>query len=509
VDEKMQGLDETELLAQLAVDLYGVPSEVAARAVRRARAAEERGQHLSVPTILLDGGQINGDQAEALRNHSDVTAKVNVEILDQKTSLDYFDDEHPRVIAGFKLLQRLGGGTMGAVYLAEQTQTGQRHALKVLGPQWRQHETLLARFQRESQHAGKLNHPNIVRGLYAGFDRESDRHYFVMEYIQGVSVQTLLSQRGRLNQGAAVRILWEVAHGLAHAHSKGIIHRDIKPANILIDPAGVAKLADFGLAKDFYGNETALTKTKQGFGTPFYMPYEQAISARTADPRSDLFALGATFYHMLTGRLPFEGQTPLEITEKKQLGEYPRATDVLPSLSPKLDVILEKLLARKPEERYQSASDLIIALDESSLVPAALNLDQIASGQGPSIFLSDQPTRHDEEQQPEERHWYLWAGRENGKLTCRRASTAQILDALHGRQMTLEQQVSRSPRGPYRPLREFIEFRMPSRSDSTLPPSDPTPRGWSGRLVMYAVSGFIVLFSLAFWLIWFFTREQP
>jgi serine/threonine-protein kinase len=502
----MQGLDEAELQAQLAMELHGVPAEAAAQAVRRVRAAEARGQHLSLATLLHDGGYLSDEQADALRNNSDVTMKMDVEIVDQKTTLDYFDDDHPRIIAGYKLVQRLGGGTMGAVYLVEQLQTNQRHALKVLGPQWRQHETLLARFQREAEHAAKLNHPNIVRGFYAGLDRETDRHYFVMEYIQGVSVQTLLSQRGRLNQAAAVRILWEVAHGLAHAHSKGIIHRDIKPANILIDSAGVAKLADFGLAKNTFSNDVLLTKTKQGFGTPFYMPYEQSVSARTADPRSDLFALGATFYHMLTGRLPFEGQTPLEITEKKQAGTYARATDVLPSLSPKLDVILEKLLARKPEDRYQTASDLIIALDETRLVTAALNLDQIASDGGPSIYLSDQPTRHDDQQVTTDRHWYLWGGRQNGKLLARRASTAQIHDALNARQMTLEQQVSRSPRGPYRPLRDFIEFRMPTGSASTLNAPDPAPRRWSGRAIFLAVSGFIILFSLAFWLYYWLTR---
>src|SRR5262245_2460762 len=123
--QTMQGLDEAELQAQLAVELHGVPAEAAAQAVRRVRSAEARGMHLSLPTVLLDGGYLNDAQAEALRNNSDVTVKMDVEIVDQKTTLDYFDDEHPRVIAGYKLIQRLGGGTMGAVYLVEQLQTNQ------------------------------------------------------------------------------------------------------------------------------------------------------------------------------------------------------------------------------------------------------------------------------------------------------------------------------------------------------------------------------------------------
>lgn len=455
--------DEAQLVAQRAVERFGISADVAAQVVRRVHAAEKLGHRLNVITVLEDSGHLTTEQAEALRGEVGFTSVVSVKLADPAMSLEMFDDEHPKNIAGFKMQKRLGGGSMGAVYLVEQMQTGQRYALKVLGPQWRRHDTLLARFQRESQHAAKLNHPNIVRGFYAGLDRETDRHYFVMEYINGMSVQTLLSQRGRLGLRPATRILWEMAHALAHAHTKGIIHRDIKPANIIIDPLGTAKLTDFGLAKDFFGNETSLTKTKQGFGTPFYMSFEQSTSARSADHRSDLFSLGATYYHMITGRLPFEGQTPLEITEKKREGAYTPASQHVPALPPQVDVFLAKLLARKPEDRYQSASDLIIALDESNVVPTTLNLEEAVSDSKPSIYIADQPTVHDDTQSEADdgRSWYLWSGHQNGKLVCKRASTEQIQGALAEQQITLDQQVSRSPRGPYRPLREFIEFRLP------------------------------------------------
>jgi serine/threonine-protein kinase len=494
---------EADQQARLAVDRFGVPPEVVAQAVRRVEAAEKLGHHLNVAALLLESGHISSVQAEELQRETEYSSVVSVQVVDHRISLDYFDDEHPSVIAGFRLLKRIGGGSMGAVYLVEQIQTGQRYALKVLGPQWRQHDTLLARFQRESQHAAKLNHPNIVRGFYAGFDRETDRHYFVLEYINGVSVHSLLTQRGRLAQNPAVRILWEIAHGLAHAHVKGIIHRDIKPANILIDPMHVAKLTDFGLAKDFFGNETNLTKTKQGFGTPFYMAYEQAISARGADQRSDLFSLGASFYHMLTGRLPFEGQSPLEITEKKREGTYTPVTQLIPELSPKLDDIIAKLLAKKPEERYQSASDLIIALDESHLVPASLNLDEEVSLSHPTVHPSDQPTQHDDDHAEDERCWYLWTAQENGKLYCRKSTAELIHVALERQQFTLEQMVSRSPRGPYRPLREFIEFRMPTDASAV-----PPPKRWQGRTVFYAFLG-IVLLSMFFLALWLWLAPRP
>lgn len=493
----MPSVHEADHLAQLAMEQFDLPADVVAQILRNVKNAEKLGHHLNIVTQLQDAGYLNDEQASQLLQTSDGSF-ISIQVSEQKKlDVEYFDDENPRYVAGFELIKRLGGGTMGAVYLVTERRTKQRYAMKVLGPQWRQHETLLARFQREAQHAAKLDHPNIVRGFYAGTDKETERHYFLMEYIDGVSVQTLLAQRGRLSPGVALRILWEIAHGLAHAHSRGIIHRDIKPANILLDPTGVAKVTDFGLAKDRFTSNTSLTKTRQGFGTPFYMPYEQTVSARNADQRSDLFALGASGYQMLTGRLPFEGQTPLEITEKKQAGQYPLASELVPSLSPKIDALLAKLLAKRPEDRFQAASDLIIALDNSNLVPQSLNWEEATSESKPAVHIADQPTKHDDEQEEEEKErvWYLWTGRVNRKLTCRKASTAQIRHSLDQKEFTLEQQVSRSPRGPYRPLREFIEFRMPTSEHSSGPPA----RRWPGWLIFVAFALFCVFFMLLLW----------
>lgn len=492
----MPSAQEAENLARLASEHFGVPADVVNQILRNVQNAEKLGHHLNIVTQLQDAGYLNEQQAQQLMQSTDGSF-IAVQIGEtKKLDLEYFDDEHPKEIAGFTLTKRLGGGSMGAVYLVTQNTTNQKYAMKVLGPQWKQHETLLTRFQREAQHAAKLDHPNIVRGFYAGADKETERHYFLMEYIDGVSVQTLLAQRGRLSLGIALRIIWEVAHGLAHAHSRGIVHRDIKPANILIDPSGVAKLTDFGLAKDRFTDSTSLTKTKQGFGTPFYMPYEQTVSAKNADQRSDLFALGATAYHMLTGRLPFEGQTPLEITEKKQAGLYPSPSEHVPSLNPKIDALLAKLLAKKPEDRFQSASDLIIALDESNLVPLTLDWEEATHESKPTLHIADQPTKHDEEVDSQEnaRAWYLWTGRVNGKLTCKRASTEQIQLSIERKELTLEQQVSRSPRGPYRPLRDFIEFRMPATSHVP-----DNAKRWPGWLVFLCFAIFCLLFMLLLW----------
>src|SRR5262249_31853657 len=148
------------------------------------------------------------------------------------------------------------------------------------------------------------NHPNIVRCIEVGQDEPTGKHYLILEYVEGPSAQALLERQGRLPIGDAVHLILDVARALEHAHSRNGIHRDIKPDNILLTPSGVAKLADLGLAKrtDEASNLTAL---RQGFGTLLYIPCEQAFNAKQADCRSDIYALGATLYHLVAGEVPF------------------------------------------------------------------------------------------------------------------------------------------------------------------------------------------------------------
>src|SRR5262249_22290853 len=152
------------------------------------------------------------------------------------------------------------------------------------------------RFYREAKSGALLNHPNVVRNLAVGQDRATGKHYLVLEFVDGASAHALLQRYGRLSVGDAVHIALDTARALEHAHSRSIVHRDIKPDNILITRSGLAKLADLGLAKRT-DEASHLTAARQGFGTPYYMPYEQAMNAKYADGRSDIYALGATLYH--------------------------------------------------------------------------------------------------------------------------------------------------------------------------------------------------------------------
>src|SRR5262249_30066367 len=197
-------------------------------------------------------------------------------------------------------------------------------------------------------------------------DRATGKHYLVLEYVDGPSAHALLNQFGRLSVGDAIHIVLDIARALEHAHSRNIVHRDIKPDNILITQSGVAKLADLGLAKRI-DEASHLTAARQGFGTPYYMPYEQAMNAKSVDGRSDIYALGATLYHLVTGELPFPGSSHMEVVEKKSLGFFSPASAVNPAVPDVLDHILDKMLAREPRDRYQTASELIVDLDRSNL----------------------------------------------------------------------------------------------------------------------------------------------
>src|SRR5262249_15518355 len=226
-----------------------------------------------------------------------------------------------RILGEYRILRRLGEGGMGAVYLGYDGKHDRHVALKVLNDSLAHDQGYLDRFHREARSGVLLNHPNVVRTYAAGQDRATGKHYLVLEYVDGPSAEALLRHRGKLSVGDAVHVALDVARALEHAHSKGIVHRDVKPDNILITRSGVAKLGDLGLAKRADA-PTHLPAARQGFGTTAYMPYEQAINARRADGRSDLYALGATLYHLLTGQVPFPGENHLEVVEKKKVGHY-------------------------------------------------------------------------------------------------------------------------------------------------------------------------------------------
>ncbi len=255
----------------------------------------------------------------------------------------------------FLVERRLGRGGMATVYLG-QDQAGTPVAIKVMLPQLASEASFLERFLREVEATRSLTHKNVVQVLGAG--EQDGLPYLVCEYVEGGSLETMLEECPRLALDLALEIGVQLFEGLAHAHQQGIIHRDLKPANLLLTTGGVLKVADFGVAK--VAGASSLTRTGALFGTPAYMSPEQAQGLHV-DARSDLFSAGVIVYELLTGINPHKTEDPSAALLRVQLGVPPIA-ELDPTVPPEVEVVIEKLLEREPDARYQSAVEALGAL---------------------------------------------------------------------------------------------------------------------------------------------------
>ena len=262
-------------------------------------------------------------------------------------------------IEGYRLMRRLGHGGMAYVYLARQETMDRLVALKILKTALAGDPKQLERLRREAQVVGRLTHPNIVRGL--DFGESNGFTYFAMEYIEGSTIRDHLKNGRRFSERDALRIVREVTEALGHAWSEGVTHRDVKPGNVMIRPDGRAMLMDYGLAKAPIDGE--LTQTGTALGTPQYIAPEQARNPRDADIRSDLYSLGATLYHMVTGRAPYDGETLGEIYTKVLLRPHDPPQAHNPKLSRDIAFLIDKLMAKDPRQRHQTPRELLRDLD--------------------------------------------------------------------------------------------------------------------------------------------------
>jgi serine/threonine-protein kinase len=374
-----------------------------------------------------------------------------------------------RRLGEYRLLRRLGEGGMGEVYLGFSERLNQQVAVKVLADSLSSNQSYVDRFYREAKSGALLNHPNIVRSLNVGQDQETGKHYLVLEYVEGFSAHALLDRHGKIEVGDAVHIALDVARALEHAHSRNIVHRDIKPDNILLSLSGVAKLVDFGLAKRT--DETShLTATRQGFGTTPYMPYEQAINAKYADGRSDIYALGATLYHLLTGSVPFPGKNHIDVVEKKNRGEFESAASLNIEVPPELDRILNRMMARDPRHRYQTASELIVDLERTKLaakVPTFADPERAKQDPLMQQYLatSAEPTRLDPESPPRSTpalphtdKWIVRVPSKSGHWRKYNATTRQIIQRLRDGKMPAEVEAGQLG-GDFHPLSHYPAFQ--------------------------------------------------
>ncbi|VTR98698.1 serine threonine protein kinase : Putative serine/threonine protein kinase OS=Gemmata sp. Wa1-1 PE=4 SV=1: Pkinase [Gemmata massiliana] len=263
-----------------------------------------------------------------------------------------------RTLGDFHILRRIGAGGMGQVYLARQTSLKREVALKLLRDELNANLTALARFQAEAQAVAKLNHPNIVHIHQIG---ESDGvRYMVLEFVEGRNLRDYLARKGPPDLPIALSVVRQVTLALQKAHEQGIVHRDIKPENILVTRKVEVKVTDFGLSRFFAGETPATNITQSGvtLGTPLYMSPEQ-VQGHAVDHRSDIYSFGVTCFHLLAGEPPFRGTSAFDVSLKHVQEQPRRLADLRPDLPADLCGMVHKMMAKKPEERYQSARDVL------------------------------------------------------------------------------------------------------------------------------------------------------
>jgi eukaryotic-like serine/threonine-protein kinase len=263
----------------------------------------------------------------------------------------------------YRVEARIGSGGMGEVYRGVDTVLDRTVAIKILLPQFARDANFVDRFRREAQAAARLNHPNLV-GIYdSGADGETQ--FIVMEFIEGRTLADFMSSGGRFDVAHAVEVAEKICDALAFAHIAGVIHRDIKPANVMVTRNGEVKVMDFGIARIVAGPQTA-PQTSAVLGTAAYISPEQA-QGLAVNGRSDIYSLGAVLYEMLTGRPPFTGDSPVAVAYK-QVNESPVLPSIAnPEVTPLLDAVLMRALAKNPANRYQTADDFRADLERARL----------------------------------------------------------------------------------------------------------------------------------------------
>ncbi len=293
-----------------------------------------------------------GDLAERLVRDKILTSYQTKRFLNNRSN--------GLIVGRYIILDRIGSGSMGRVYKAHHVMMDRFVALKIISPEIASNERVVARFQREMKLVGRLDHPNVVRAYDA--DQIQRVLYIVMEYVPGTSLGERL-KKGPIPPLEMIDYAAQAALGLAHAHEQGIVHRDIKPSNILLSAEGRIKILDLGLGVLMEADQAATFATADGIavGTVDYMSPEQACG-REVDGRSDVYGLGCAMYHLITGKLPFPGTSPIERLGKRISGRHVPITEYLPDAPPNFVRVLDKMMAHKPHERFATAAEVADAL---------------------------------------------------------------------------------------------------------------------------------------------------
>ncbi len=384
------------------------------------------------------------------------------------------------VLGDFKLIKKLGQGGMGTVFKAHQISLDREAALKVLARELTSKPAFVERFKREARVMAKLDHPNILRCFHVG--EEKGLHYLAMEFVEGGSIEGYRKKLGKFSLGDALHIVLACAAALDHAHEKGLIHRDIKPDNILLTKKGVVKVADLGLAKAT-DDDMGLTKTGTGAGTPIYMAPEQARDAKHVDSRADIYAMGCMLYVLVTGDAPFKGETLVELIEAKEKGKFSPMRKANPEVPERLDLIVDKMLAKEPKLRYLSCAEIIAEIEalglhnnrlsflegEPSQVKTTANKGDPAGPkmEGPAAKATMVPAGPAAQtaigmvtgKAAIAGEAYFWQfTNDEGENVTKKLKKDQLVTLIKSGSLDATDQVSKSAKGGYRALGTYVEF---------------------------------------------------
>jgi serine/threonine-protein kinase len=266
-------------------------------------------------------------------------------------------------IPGYELIKEVGKGAMAKVYRARQNSLDRIVAIKILPRKSNENRDFVERFYKEGKAAAKLSHNNIVQAIDVG-ESPDGLHYFVMEFVEGKTLYDLMApppagEGKSFSEAEALDIGIQMADALAHAHERGLIHRDVKPKNIILTPQGIAKLTDLGLARQTDDKRAAEMEAGKAYGTPYYISPEQIRGDVDIDFRADIYSLGATLYHVVTGRPPFEGETPAAVMHQHLKQPLIPADHVNTALSAGVGEIIDVAMAKRREDRYQSTEQML------------------------------------------------------------------------------------------------------------------------------------------------------
>lgn len=385
-----------------------------------------------------------------------------------------------KVFGDFELDKKLGQGGMGEVFLARQLSLDRFVALKLLSKEMAKKKGFVERFEREAKSMGKFIHPNAVQVFAYGVT--NDQHYLAIEFIDGLSMQKWMDQLGKLSIGDAVHVVLRCADALRVAHQEhNVIHRDIKPDNILVTKKGIVKVADFGLAKaigEGDEEEMSLTQSGTGLGTPLYMAPEQARDAKSADKRTDIYALGITMYYFVTGKLPFLGDTVVKLIMAKEAGKYDSARKHNREVPEKLDLIIDKMIQTDKQHRYASCDELIHDLEALGIENAGLSFlggnatagrRTVGGGgvQQSKVVMSGVAKtsaeialeKTEKAAAKDKTIWYVKHVNQKGQTVITKMQAAQIQQMIKAELLDLKATAKHGEKGQFAPLAQYDEFQ--------------------------------------------------